>query len=175
MMMVGFDRQSISRLTGNQGLRPCALRSTRPVLSRFDAWPPIGRVSSKVDFVGRPAFKRRVRTMFVVPVGVRENLAAEFVTAQRDEDSSSIFILDRSDQTFNDGDAAVFADGAIARRLDAFAFDPPPERVAVEDAVPVTDDIFWGRVGVTYRPSQESAYGATVRAVGRDANAHDAA
>ena len=113
--------------------------------------------------------------MFVVPIDVRENFAAEFGTTQRDEDSSSAFILDRPDQTFDNGDAAVFSHGAVPRRLNAFAFDPPPERVAVEDAVPITDDVFWRRVRATYRPSQDSAYGATVRAVGKNANAHDAA
>ncbi len=69
----------------------------------------------------------------------------------------------------------MFADSAVARRLNAFAFDPPPERVAVEDAVAITDDVFWRRVRATDRPSQDSAYGATVRAVSKNANAHDAA
>ncbi len=113
--------------------------------------------------------------MLVVPVDVRENLAAEFVTTQRDEYSSSAFILDRADQTFDNGDATVLAHGAVARRLNAFAFDPPPERVAVEDAVPITDDVLRRRVSATDRPSQEGAYGATVRAAGEDANAHDTA
>lgn len=110
-----------------------------------------------------------------MPIDVRENFAAEFGTAQRDEDSSSAFILDRPDQTFDNGNAAVFADGAVSRRLDALAFHPASEWVAVENAVPITDDVFWRRVRATYRPSQDSAYGATVRTVGKNANAHDAA
>ena len=114
-----FQGEVISGLAGDERLRPGTGRTARPGRPRFDAWPAIGRVPSKVDFVGRPAFKRRVRTMLVVPVGVREHLIAKRVAAQRDEDSSSTFILDRSDQTFNDGDAAVFADSAVARRLEA--------------------------------------------------------
>ena len=112
--------------------------------------------------------------MFVVPVDIRENLAAECLTALRDKDSSRRFILDRADQTLNDGDAAVLADGAVAWRLDFFAFDPGPKGVAVEDAVSIADDVFWCRVGAAYRPAQEGANGAAVRMVGKHTNAHDA-
>ena len=143
--------------------------------TRLDSRFSTGRSLAEVDFVGCPAFKRRMRTMFVVPVNIRKKLVAECITAQRYEHSTSAFLFDRPDETFNDGDAAVLADGAIARRLDALTFHPASERVAIEDAVSVTDDVFWRRIGPTHRPSQKRTYGATVRRVGKDANAHDAA
>jgi len=95
-----------------------------------------------------------MRAMLIVPIDERENLASELVAAQRNEDSSSAFILKGPDHSLNNGNTAVFADGTISRWLDAFAFDPPPESVAVEDAVSVADDVFRHLVDAIYRPSE---------------------
>ena len=63
---------------------------------------------------------------------------------------------------------------AIPWRLNALAFHPTPECVAVEDTVAVADDVLWFR-GATDRWSQKRTEFAAVRPRGKHADAHDAA
>jgi len=53
------------------------------------------------------------------------------------------------DESFDHGDATVATDSSVPRRADAFAFCPPPERVAIEDAVAITHDVFGCRFHAT--------------------------
>ena len=174
-MVVEVDRESISRLASNKRLRPRASRRTRPALTSFDAWSSVSRSLTEVNFIRRSAIERCMRAPFVVPVDERKKLATACFSLRRYQNSSRVLVLYASDQTLDHGDAAMLADGTVSRRLDAFAFDPTTKRVAIEDAVPVTDDVFWRRVGTTDRPSQEDAHGTTVWPVGNDADVDNSA
>ena len=116
-----------------------------------------------------------MRAMLIIPSDEEENLVPELVKSKRNENSSRAFILDCPDHSLNNGNTAVFADGAIARWHDALTFYPSPKGMAVENPIPVTDDMLWRRASTTYRPSQQSADGATIRALGKGADTNNAA
>jgi hypothetical protein len=69
----------------------------------------------------------------------------------------------------------VLADGAISRRLDAFAFDPIAKATAVEDAIAVADDVLGDGAGASDCSPQETANLPAVGPVGEQAYAHHAA
>jgi len=125
----------------------------------------IGPGASKlITIVHHRTYQRWVRETgrrsCIVPTDKRKHLATELVAAHRNEDSPSAFILNGPDHSLNNSNIAVFADGTIARWLDAFALDPPPESVAV----PVTDDVLRCPIGTTVCWS-----------IRKDTNAHNAA
>ena len=111
-------------------------------------------------------------TMFVVPIGERKKLSTALFFAVRNQYSASALVLQAFDQTLDHGDAAMLADSTVSRRLDAFAFDPTSKSVAVEDAVPVADDVLWNGAGAPRRAPQESAYIPATRSIGEDADTH---
>ena len=87
---------------------------------------------------------------------------------------SRTLVLQSPDEPLHHRDASVFADGAVSRRLDALSFDPASECLAIENAVPVADDVF-GRGALVNRPSQERADGPAIWPVAEDTDVHDAA
>ena len=146
--------ETIAWLPSYKSLWFSARRRARPARTRLDSRCSLGRLPLEVDFVGRLAVKRGVRATLIIPIDEGKNLVAELVKSQWNEDSSRAFILNGADQTFNNSDTAVFADGPIARWLDALTSYPLPKSAAVEDPVPVADDVLWRRAVVTYRPFQ---------------------
>ena len=175
IVVLDVEVEAIAWVSGNQGLRVRTRRWARPTRARFDAWLSIGWPSLEIDFVWCPPLERRVRTMFVVPIGERKKLAARLLTTQRDQHSSRALDLHRLDHALNHSDAAVLTDCSIARRLDAPTFDPAAEALAVEDAVPVTDDVLGRSSHATNRSAQEGANGTAIRPRGKDADVHDTA
>ena len=69
----------------------------------------IGRSPAKIDFVGRPPFKRRVGTMFVVPIDERKKLPTTCFSTAGNQNSSSALVLHALDHTFNCAGPAIFA------------------------------------------------------------------
>lgn len=121
--------------------------------SRLDSRLSLGRSPLEVDFIGRSSGERCVRAMLIVPVDECEYLSTELVATQRDEDSSSAFILDGPDHSLNNSNATMLANGLVARWLDPLAFYPSPKGMTVENSVPVADDVFWLCASSTNCPS----------------------
>ena len=52
--------------------------------------------------------------MEIIPEGEEFDFLAEACRGERDRDESGALVLERADESFNDGDGAVTADGAEA-------------------------------------------------------------
>ena len=106
--------QRLAATTANVSRRSSARRSTRPPLARFKARRSTRRDDISVDLLRRRAVQDLMRPMAVEPIDVQRQLAAEDVTLVGDEQPTSALVLDRSNQPFDHGDAAVLADSAEA-------------------------------------------------------------
>ncbi len=100
-----------------------------------------------IDLIRRLATQRRVRSIFVEPVGIPHKLPAERVAAKWHEDDPRAFVLEAQNEPLHQGNAAVLTNGAEAWR-DPLAIKPVLERIAPELPALVTDDVFWRRPGV---------------------------
>jgi hypothetical protein len=135
----------------------------------------IGRPTCEVDFVGCLALKCHVRSVFVIPVAEEQELASEGVALKRHQDSSRGFVLQRFDEAFNDGDAAVLAKGSEARRdamslaLLSIAFTRP------ELTSFVANQVLGSSLGVVNRSTEKGANGFTGWLLGEHGNSHTAA
>ena len=109
----------------------------------------------------------------VVPTCETKELTTQLLAAHRYDDSTSTLVLERENESLNDSDAAVLANRAIARRLDAGAFDPAPKRFAVEDAISVANDVLGRQASLADHPSRESAQCAAVGPIGKYADSGD--
>ena len=112
IMEVDLDSESIARLSGNERMRSGAARAARPVLAWFDAWPSIGRSQTKIHFVGRLAFERRVRATLVVPSEERSEFPAKVSLTLRNHDPASCLVFHGPDEAFDNGHAPMLPDGA---------------------------------------------------------------
>ena len=79
--------------------------------------------------------------LVVEPVLVTNQFTEKPIATQRYQNVTDALGLKRQYEAFDDSDAPVLADLAVTWRLDPFAFDPASERVTVEDAVSVADDV----------------------------------
>ncbi len=131
------------------------------------------RLRRKVNFVGSRTGERHVRSMLVIPESEPIKLTTKACSVHRYDDLPSTFIFDGQDQPLYHGDAAVFADGAVTRRFDAFAFHPASKRTAVEDTFFVANDVFRRSTCLTDRLAQHGADGAAVGPIGEDPDLHD--
>ncbi len=95
--------------------------------------------------------------MLVVPCKVGRKFPAKRVSSLRYENPARNFILHRSDEAFNHGDASVFPNRTIPR-ADCFPLAPTLECRAPEDSVLVTDQILGGRMIASGRLTDEGAY-----------------
>ena len=68
----------------------------------------------------------------------------------------------------------MLADGPVPGWLDTFPLDPPPERVAVEDAVAITHEVLGSRPQAMEHLSQARAHRAAVGSLREDADTHGA-
>ena len=107
-----------------------------------------------VDLVGRATVENLVGTMPVVPDHEEKQLTPEVITPIRDHQLSSALALDRSDQPFDHGDAAVLAHGPESL-TDAAATAPfPKASVGKLDAL-VRDEMPWLGCGSSQGMSEE--------------------
>jgi len=82
---------------------------------------------------GSLSFERLVRAVLVVPVDVERYLHSNLINTKRNQDASRAFVFHGADQSFDDGDAAIFADGAEALLYRSWRLAAPcPERVRGE-------------------------------------------
>ena len=125
----------------NERMRSGTRRPSRPSGTRFVAWSATGGTPTEVDLVGSPHSERLVRTLGVVPVPPKGQLAQEVSAPERDEDQPSRALgLERPHQAFDDGDAAVLTDGAEAVR-DSVTAAPPGEVLLCELKAMVGDQV----------------------------------
>jgi hypothetical protein len=96
------------------GGRPSTGRSARPLPARLDSRRFAGRLDFAIDLLRDRAFQEIMRPKPVVPVEVERELASKRVVSVGDKQSTRALFLHRSDQSLDDGDAAVLADGAEA-------------------------------------------------------------
>jgi hypothetical protein len=71
--------------------------------------------SSFVDFVRRTGSTRLVRTMFVVPGCIRDQILLEGICGKGHDDAARALAFQRSDEAFHDGNRAVLSDGSKTR------------------------------------------------------------
>ena len=128
-------------------LRRGARRVTGPVRPGFESRPSAGGGNSPVAFIGRPTAQSCVRAAGVVPGGDCIGFRTHLPEVQRNEDTSESLVLQRADESLDDGDAAVLADGAETR-LDLASLAPTLEPSAPELLALVADDVL-GLGGVT--------------------------
>ena len=117
IVVLDVEVEAIAWVSGNQGLRVRTRRWARPTRARFDAWLSIGWPSLEIEFVWCPPLERRVRTMFVVPIGERKKLAARLLTTQRDQHSSRALDLHRLDHALNHSEAVDRPTSGIDRGI----------------------------------------------------------
>lgn len=91
-----IERESIAWLPGDERAGRGTGRASRPAFARLDAWSSIGWSQSEVDFVGRLAFERGVRSMLVIPGEEKEergDFPGEAHSAQGYQDPANAFVL----------------------------------------------------------------------------------
>jgi hypothetical protein len=96
--------------------------------------------------------------MFVVPIDEQQQLATERRTLHRDRHQASAAVLERQDESLDDGQAAVLADGAEPR-ADVEAIAPVLEAVTPELPSLVADQVLGFGAGLTNCPAQECTNG----------------
>jgi hypothetical protein len=85
--------------------------------------------------------ERGVRATLIVPVRETRELLAERVRTKWHQNDSHAFVLDRQDESFNERNTPVLANGAKAG-CDPLAVTPIREHRAPELLALVADDIF---------------------------------
>ena len=93
-----------------------------------------------IDLIGCAAIQTRMRPVFSIPVGKQRKLLAEGLAAKWHEDNACTFILKRQDESLDQGNATVLADGAKAWS-DSSAITPILEQVAPELLSLVANDV----------------------------------
>ena len=101
------------------------------------------------NFVRRAAAERFVRPVLVVPLGDESSARAGTTARVRDDGQAAQAFFQRADAAFDDRDAAVLAERAVARRPDAVAAGTSGEsRGIVELRAPVADDVLGRGAGL---------------------------
>ena len=114
-----------------------------------------------------------MRTEAVVPTYKTKELTTKLFAAHQYYHSTGTLVIERENDSLNDGNATVLANRAIAWRLDAGALDPAPKCVAVEDAISVANDVLGRQASLADHPSQESAHSTAVGPIGKYADSGD--
>ena len=107
-----------------------------------------------VHFVGRSSADELVRSMLVVPVEMTDQFSSHVFSSQWNDDSACALVFERADETFDNSDAAMFANGSKTR-LDALTLAPSLECVASELRALVADDVLW--FGLCPQAAEEGA------------------
>jgi len=113
-MELNVKFQPCAGLTPNKCPRPRTRRTAWPAIPRFEPWPAVGRESTEVTFVGRAATQSTVWTLSVVPIDGQADFAPKGVGSQGHYRQGSEQNLGTQDQSFDDCDAPMLADGQAA-------------------------------------------------------------
>ena len=94
-----------------------------------------------IGLVGRGAMETRVRAILVIPIGKQLKLSAEGLAAKWHEDDARTLALQAQDESLDNRDAAVLANGTESG-CDAFEIAPAFEHVTPELLALVADHVF---------------------------------
>ncbi len=134
-----LDRNSWS--SSHERMRRSARRPSWPTGSRFESRSPASRESPEVDLVGRASTESRVGPPGVQPRHVVVELTSERRSREgHDGQQARALVLHRLDPSFDDGEAAVLADGAEAL-LDSATAAPGVEHFRRELRAVVRDEV----------------------------------
>ena len=78
--------------------------------------------------------------MFIEPIDVAIEFPPEVTASLWDRHLSSEFRFERAEESLNDRNATVLADGSVTYS-DSFSICPFPKGLAVEDAVAIADHV----------------------------------
>ena len=145
--------QSAAPLTQN-GHDGCGARGlSRIPRARFGTRHLIGGRAVKIHLVRRSAAQRLMRSMLAIPLDIARELGAHGADAERNQYAAQTFVLERTNEPFDDGNTAMPADGAETR-LDAVASAPVAVRLpklgplvqdgVLRSAAGVGDDLIQG-------------------------------
>ena len=137
--------------------RSCAGRSSGPLPSRLEPRLRARGGDARIHLVGARAAKCLMRTIPVVPGLEGQQLGLHRGIGVGDDQATRAVALQRLDQTFDERDAAVLADGPETL-LDAESFDPCLERVGPELPALVRDQMPRAHLGLTEDAREESTY-----------------
>ncbi len=100
-----------------------------------------------IDLMRCLAIQRRVRSIFIEPIGITHYLSAERLPAKWHEDDPRAFVLEAQNEPLDERDTPVPTNGPEAG-CDSIAITPVLERVAPELLALVADNVYWRRAGV---------------------------
>jgi len=89
----------------------------------------------------RLAIERRVRASLIEPFRKKHKLPSERLPAKRHEDHACAFVLQTQDESFNNCNTSVLANGAEAG-CGGFAITPALKRVTLKLLALIADEIF---------------------------------
>ena len=170
-----FQGEAITGLSRHQRLRFSTTRAARPLGAGFDPRLVVRRALVKVHLRRRPTSQRHVRPVIIVPILEPGKVAMARLPSERNKKLTGALVLDGSDGPLHDRNAAVLADSTVARWLNASAFRPAPESIAIEDRISIADDIPGRRAGARDGSTQKSADLAAIRPCDEDTDVHEAA
>ncbi len=94
-----------------------------------------------IDLIGCLTIQCRVRPTLIVPARIQRKLYARRILAKWHENNARAFVLQGQDESLDQGNTPVLADGAEAG-CDPFAITPGLEHVAPELLSLIADDVF---------------------------------
>ena len=156
-VVIDTHLEPITWPAGNERPWLSTRRNTWPSSARFDSWFSIRGAHATIGLVGCLPCQTRVRSVLVVPVQDRGELASEQIVSKRNHRQQPKRLFRGENQAFDKGDASVLSYSTIPWRLDAFTFDPTSKSVAVEDAVTVANDVLWYGADASDCSPQEGA------------------
>ncbi len=99
-----------------------------------------------IDLMRRLAIERRVRSCLIEPFRKKHKLPVERLAAKWHQDDARTSVLETQDESFNERDTPVLANGAEAGCY-PLAITPILEHAAPELLALVADDVFRGGTG----------------------------
>ena len=133
------------------------LKTVNEQLDDLAAGRPLDEFIAEAEehLVGSPTVQRLMRATLAVPDEVQRALFSHPGHTQRHTHPQCELLLERPREPLDHGDTAVPSDGSVPG-LDVFSLAPRSVGVAVEDAVPVVDDVLRDLAGPVEGPAQEA-------------------
>ena len=122
-------------------VRRCAGRTARPSRARCVPRTLTCRQHIMIDLMRCLTSERRVRTFLIEPFRIKRQFPVERRATKWHEDPARAFVLETQDDSFNERDTAMLADGAEAG-CDPLAITPILEHAAPELLALVADNVF---------------------------------
>jgi len=141
-------------VAGDRRVRSGTWRTARPSRAWFVSRALTRRRHIMIDLMGCLAIQRRVRSILVEPVTVPPELPTERLAAKWYDDDSRTFVLEAQNESFNERDTPVLANGTEAG-FDPIAVTPILEHATPELLALVADDVFRGGTGGLDRSFEE--------------------